>query len=338
MRRTTIKDVAKAAGVSITTVSHALSGGSDVKQETRERIEKLAAQMNYMPSFSGRNLKNARTGVIGLYSRYIRGFYGVLADAMCDACQQAGFELDVILAESGDMVMSSILSKRVDGAIILHSGFGDRHTEVLRETELPAVFLDREFSAGRISSVLFDSYKTGCQAADYLCGLGHREFMFIKGQDTYDGVERRRGFYQRLRERGIDLPSERELEGAFDRTTAQRSMERFIASGAPMPTGIFAANDDSAIGCILALTAAGYRVPEDVSILGCDNIELGQWYTPSLTTMKTGISTMGRLAAQETIALINGEHPGRITKTESTIVERGSCAGAPLSEAAAPVG
>ena len=134
MKRTTIKDVAKSAGVSITTVSHALSGSGSVKKETRERIQELAREMNYMPSWSGRNLKNVETGVIGLYVQYIRGFYGQIADAMYDSCKEAGYELNIIIADDGNMILDSLLSNRVDGAIILHQDFSDQHAEILRNS------------------------------------------------------------------------------------------------------------------------------------------------------------------------------------------------------------
>lgn len=326
MKRTTIKDVAKRAGVSITTVSHALSGGGVVKQETRDRIRELAREMNYMPSWSGKSLKAVETKVIGLYVEYIRGFYGQLADAMYDICREAGYELNIIIAENGDMILDNLLSNRTDGAIILHKDFGEQHESVLRDSELPAVFLDREVCEQRVSSVLFDSYQTGWMAAEYLYGLGHRSFLFVRGRDTYDGNERCRGFADFLAKQGIDLAVEDQIEGQFDRREARRAMEQFLASGRAMPTGVFAANDDSAIGCMQALKAAGYRVPEDVSVIGCDNIEVGRWYNPGLTTMDIDIAQKGIEAANEILSLIQGENGGRITKTSCKIIERASCA------------
>lgn len=325
MKRTTIKDVAKRAGVSITTVSHALSGGGVVKQETRDRIRELAKEMNYIPSWSGRNLKNLETGVICLYVEYIRGFYGQLADAMYEVCKEAGYELNIMIAHDGSTVLDNLLSNRVDGAIILHNGFTDENAEVLRNSNLPTVFLDREIYGPRISSVLFDSYQTGRMVAEYLYQLGHRRILFVKGRDTYDGIERRRGFLDYLAEQGTPADPDDQIEGKFDRSIAMHSMETFLASGRSMPTAVFAANDDSAIGCILALTAAGYSVPKDVSVVGCDNIELSQWYTPSLTTVDIGIAKKGAEAAGEVISLIREMHDGRVTKTASRIVPRMSC-------------
>lgn len=325
MKRTTIKDVAKKAGVSITTVSHALSGGGVVKQETRDRIREIAREMNYMPDWRGRNLKSEETKVIGLFVEYIRGFYGQLADAMYEKCRNAGYELDVIIAADGDMIMDNLLSRRVDGAIILHDRFDDQHAEILMNAEIPTVFLDREMVGPQVSSVLFDSYQTGYMAAEHLYGLGHRKILIVEGKYTYDGIERRRGFVDYLAQKGVTVEPEYQIYGGFDRTQAYQATERFLTSGRPMPTAVFAANDDSAIGCMLALMAAGYAVPGEVSVMGCDNIELSQWYVPSLTTIDTGISTQGVTAATEIVSLIQGERDGRLLKAPGRLVERDSC-------------
>lgn len=324
MKRVTIKDVAKKAGVSITTVSHALSGGGVVKQETRERIRELAREMNYMPNWSGKSLKSEETGVIGLYVSYIRGFYGQLADAIYDACHEAGYELNIVIAGEGSAILDNLLSHRVDGAVILHHGFSDADAEILRSSEIPTVFLDRELTGPKTSSVLFDSYGTGYMAAEYLYSLGHRRMLLAEGQKTYDGIERSRGFRAFLEEKGIPLAPEYAIYGGFDRHEAKGAVQRFLESGHPMPTAVFAANDDSAIGCMQALTAAGYSVPEDISVIGCDNIELGKWYVPSLTTLETGIAHQGITAAKELVKLLRQDGEGGLTKIPSKLVERKS--------------
>ena len=326
MKRVTIKDVAKKAGVSITTVSHALSGGGVVKQETRDRIRELAREMNYMPNWSGKSLKAEATGVIGLYISYIRGFYGQLADAMYDVCREAGYELNIVIAADGNAILDNLLSRRVDGAVILHHGFSDADAEVVISSELPTVFLDRELTGPKVSSVLFDSFGTGYMAAEYLYSLGHRRMLLAEGQNTYDGIERSRGFRAFLEEKGIPLAEESVIYGGFDRHQAKHSMEKFLKSGCPMPTAVFAANDDSAIGCMQALSAAGYSVPGDVSVLGCDNIELGKWYVPGLTTLETGISNQAVTAARELVNLLKNQDQGTLTKLPSKLVERSSSA------------
>lgn len=326
MKRTTIKDVARRGGVSITTVSHALSGGGALSQETRDRIRELAEQMDYMPNWSGQNLKSVRTGVIGLYVEYIRGFYGQLADFMYSECQKLGYELDVIIASDGRAVLNNLLSRRVDGAVILHDRFSWQNMESLRKTELPTVFLDREVAFGRMSSIVFDSCQTGRIVAEYLYSLGHRKILLVEGKKTYDGIERSRGFTDYMEKQGNRVTENYRIYGGFDRDEAYKATSRFLAGGVSLPTAVFAANDDSAIGCIQALTGAGIGVPDQISVVGCDNIELGQWYLPSLTTVDTSVADMGKAAITEVVSLIEGRHQGGIAKIPGHLVERASCA------------
>lgn len=324
MKRTTIKDVAKRAGVSITTVSHALSGGGVVKQETRERIRDLAREMNYMPNWSGKSLKTVETKIIGLYVEYIRGFYGQLADAMCDQCRAAGYELNVVIGGDGETILDNLLSHRVDGAIILHDGFSEQDAQTLLSSELPTVFLDRELIGAKASCVLFDSYQTGFDAAQYLYALGHRDILLVEGKNTYDGIERSRGFAACMASHGKRVRPQWRISGDFDRNAAYAATEDFLRAG-NRPSAVFAANDDSAIGCIQALRDAGLRVPQDVSVMGCDNIELSRWYVPALTTMDTNITEQGTMAIRELLELVQTEKQGSAAKISATLIARDSC-------------
>ncbi len=297
-----------------------------MKQETRDRIRELAEQMNYMPNRSGQNLKSVRTGVIGLYVEYIRGFYGQLADFMYGKCRESGYELDVIIASDGRAVLNNLLSCKVDGAVILHDRLCRQDLEILMKAEMPTVFLDRKAAGRRMSSILFDSYQTGRMVAEYLYGLGHRKILLVEGKNTYDGIERSRGFEDCLEEHGILVAESRRLYGGFDRKEAYQAAKRFLSEGMSLPTAVFAANDDSAIGCIQALHEAEIAVPDQVSVVGCDNIELGQWFLPSLTTVDTGVADMGKAAIEEVVALIEGKHQGSVTMIPGHLVERASAA------------
>lgn len=325
MKKTTIKDVAKQAGVSITTVSHALSGRGALKKETRERVIEIAHQMQYMPDWNGRNLKSVKNGIVGLFTESIRGYYGLLADFMCDKCWTNGYELDIFVTNNEEMLLRNILSGRVDGAVILHDGFKKESMEALIKAELPTVFLDREVSGKSVSSVLFDSYQTGQMAAEYLYDLGHRRFMFVKGKNTYDGNERMRGFYDYMEKHGVTVEQDYWIRGEFDRRVAYESMKQFLQKNLPVPDAVFAANDDSAFGCITALTEAGYTVPDQVSVMGCDDIELSKWYTPALTTIHTSIERQGISAANQIVGLIEGRQQGQIEKIAGKLLVRASC-------------
>lgn len=323
MKRTTIKDVAAAAGVSITTVSHALSGGGALSQETRQRVMNLAKEMNYIPDWKGRNLKAVETKVIGLFTSSIRGYYGMLADAMYLACKKQGYELDIILAPDEDMLMRGLMGKRVDGAVILREGLSEQNINLLMEMEVPLVFLDRELSGETTASVLLDSKHTGKVAAEYLYQLGHRSFLFVEGSDTYDAKERKKGFDQFVKKQK-DASVEYIL-GEFDQAITYKAMKNYLEQTSQLPDAIYAANDDSAFGCIRALQEKGYSIPKDVSIMGCDDIELGKWYQPSLTTFHTNIAKQGEVAATTIIDLVKKNHKGTIHKVKGTIIERDSC-------------
>lgn len=325
MKKITIKDVAREAGVSITTVSHALSGRGVLKKETRERVIAIAHQMQYMPDWNGRNLKSVKTGLVGLFTESIRGYYGQLADFMCEECRVNGYELDIFVTNNEEILLGNLLSGRVDGAVILHHGFQQESMETLIKAEVPTVFLDREVSGKSVSSVLLDSYQTGRVAAEYLYGLGHRRILFVKGENTYDGNERLRGFCDFMKEHGLTVEQDYQICGEFDRGIAFESMTSFLQKNLPIPEAVFAANDDSAFGCIKALAEAGYSVPDQISVMGCDNIELSGWYTPALTTIHTGIDRQGISAVNQIVGLIEGRQQGQIEKIAGKLVERVSC-------------
>ncbi len=325
MKRITIKDVAREAGVSITTVSHALSGQGVMKPETRDRVLEVAKSMQYIPDWNGRNLKAGETGTVGFFTASIRGYYGILVDSMYEECHASGYEMEVFMTDNGDSLLRILLSGRVDGAIILHSGFLKNHEKLLLDSELPTVFLDREIGKSHVSSVLFDSYQTGRMAAEYLYSLGHRRMMTLKGADTFDGIERQRGFEDYLNEKGCPLDPGYSLRGDFDRWVAYGEMKRFLENRKSLPDAIFAANDDSAFGCMKALSEEGYKIPEDVSVLGCDDIELSQWYVPALTTICTHIGEQGIDSMRELVNLIGGKSRGTVQWINGQIVERASC-------------
>ncbi|HBA47046.1 MAG TPA: LacI family transcriptional regulator [Lachnospiraceae bacterium] len=325
LKRITIKDVAKEAGVSITTVSHALSGQGVLKQETRDRIVELARKMQYIPDWNGQNLKASGTGMLGFFTSSISGFYGILIDAMYNECKASGYGMEIFILDDGDLIRL-LMGNRVDGAVILHSGLKEEHEQRLRDMEFPVVYLDREIHEKCASSVLFASYESGRLAADYLYSLGHRRILELCGIDyTYDGEMRQKGFEDRMREIGCPMDPDHILKCYFDRQRAYDETSAFIKRGMPLPDAVFAANDDSAFGCIKALQEAGYSVPGDVSVLGCDDIELSQWYSPALTTIRTRIREQGRLSVKELVGLVRKEKTGEIYSIAGELIERSSC-------------
>lgn len=234
-QKVTIKDVAREAGVSISTVSNALNGVDVLRPETKQHILDVAERLNYVPNLNGRNLKSQCTKVIGLFLTSIRGtYYNILADAVYQECKKYGYELNIFISERADNMMANILGKRMDGAIILNKDIREKETILLQKTQTPIVFLDRELQGERMTSVIFDSYHEGEMVAQYLLSIGHHTFAYINGaSDNYDNMKRMQGFQTALMQSGIQFDEIDIIEGEFEKEIAYESMKQFVQSGRP---------------------------------------------------------------------------------------------------------
>lgn len=326
LRKVTIKDVAKEAGVSISTVSNALNGIDVLRPDTKQHILEVARKMHYVPNLNGKNLKSQATRVIGLFLTSIKGpYYGELTNSIYQGCKKYGYELNIFISENADNVMANILGKRIDGAIILNETVGKKETEVLEENEIPIVFIDREKKGERISSVVFDSYHEGELAARYLLELGNTTFGYIEGvKHNFDNIERLKGFRAVLKRAGFTLQEAHILQGEFDKDVAYRAVKEFLESGEALPEAFFAANDISAIGTIEALIEEGIEIPGQVSVIGCGDIETARLVKPTLTTIRTSFEKQGVLAVGRLVGLIQGEEDGRIEVLRGRIIPRES--------------
>ena len=328
MGKVTIKDIAREAGVSISTVSNALNGVNVLKPETREHILEVADRLHYIPNLNGRNLKSKATKAIGLFVTSLKGpYFATLADIMVWECMKYGYELNIFVFWEGKSAITNILGKRVDGCVVLAADIDEKGVQQIQDFEVPTVFLDRELKSDKISSVIFDSYKDGETVAEFLIERNIKRICFIQGiLDNYDAIERFRGFRERLAKADIPLDPEYVLEGAFEREKAYNAVKAFLEKGLPLPEAFFAANDLSAIGCMDALLEAGYQIPKDTVVVGVDDIDFCEWYNPKLTTVKTGYEKQGVVAIKKLVKMISGEEKGDITKLHGRLIERQSTA------------
>jgi len=326
MAKVTIKDIAREAGVSISTVSNALNGVSVVKPETREYILEVADRLHYIPDLNGRNLKAKATKVLGLFTTSLKGpYFATLADIMFWECVKHGYELNIFVTWSERSAITSILGKRVDGCVILSNDVDEEGAKRILELDAPTVFLDRELKGNRVSSIIFDSYRDGMTVADFLLKKGLRKFSVIQGvRDNYDSIERFRGFRDRLLKDGIVVDPDYILEGGFEREKTRETVGQLLDKGYALPEAFFATNDLSAFGCMDALQQRGYKIPEDVLVIGVDDVEMCQWYTPKLSTIRTGYEKQGSLAVKKLVKMINGEETGDIIKLHGQLIERES--------------
>lgn len=326
MGKITIRDVAREAGVSIATVSNALNGSDTVHPKTREHVLEAAKRLNYIPNVNGRQLRAAQTHRIGLLVTSMTGsYYADMADSIHYLCQKSGYELQIIIVDEDKSPLPRLQGQGIDGAIVMFGGLNAEDKTQLMNGSMPIVFMDQEAAGRNVSSVIYESYQHGRMAAEYLLGLGHRKMLHIFGvQNNYDSIQRLSGFEDALREGGAPLRMENILSGRFERSAAYRSMHRYLQEGNSLPDAVFAANDLSAMGCMEALKEYGIRVPEDISVIGCDDNILASYVTPGLTTIRTHMDELGVEAARELFRLIAGG-PGRITRLPGDIIVRHSC-------------
>lgn len=327
MGKVNIRDVAREAGVSIATVSNALNNSQVVHPKTREHVLAVVERLNYSPSFSAKRSRSNANNVIGLFVSSMTGdYYGNLADSIFYALQNDGYDLEIYMIRSHEDIFRRLSRSRIDGAMIFCGTMTPQEQEQLLAAGLPLVFLDQEVTEKNVSCVLYDSFEAGQMAAEYLLGLGHRDLMLISGlSNNYDSIQRQSGFFHALEKAGVPFRSENLLEGRFERAVAYREMHLYVSRGFKLPDAIFASNDLSAIGVIDVLRELRVRVPEDISIIGCDDNVLAQYAASGLTTIRTQMNLLGQTASSEIIRLIAKES-GRISRIPARIIVRRSCA------------
>lgn len=329
MKKVTIKDVAREAGVSIGTVSNTMNNSDLVSPATREKILEVAQRLNYIPNMNGKLLKAGRSKMLGLFTSRINGpYYYKLIEAIYRTCEREGYGLDIIVTRDEKMVMANLFGKNLDGVMICEGtkGIGDREVEMMEQNEIKAVFLNKELSGPNITSILFDSVKGGWDVTRHLLALGNRKICFISGSDLIqDSRERVQGFREAMASEGIAPSPDQILQGYFDEQRTYQAVKALITQQPErLPEAFVAGNDVSAIGCIKALRDSGYRVPEDVSVASFDDIEIAEYFQPPLTTMRNPIAGQGELAVERLIRMIDGE-PGSVIRLPGSLVLRESC-------------
>ena len=326
----TIKDVATEAGVAISTVSKVLNGVLTVRPDTRAAVEKAMERLNYIPNANARSLKGRRADVAGLFLSSIQGeFFSVLAQAIHLQCRMAGYQLNIYVSNDNvsEEIAGMMLSSGVSGAIVFNEGLTPGDARRIRDSGLPMVFIDREDADQGLSSVVIDSYAGVTLAMNYLIHQGHRRIGYMHGLQSYDDARRYQAYLDVLRANQLPINEDWILQGCFEEAVAYGEARKLFVRGTPLPDAIFCANDEMAWGAIRALRDSGVRVPDQVSVMGFDDIQRASHYNPALTTVRSPITELGNRSALELLRLINAPEraEGTITKLEPTLVTRDSC-------------
>ena len=318
----TIADVARRARVSTATVSRVLSGRMAARPETRARVLAAARDLDYRPSGIARSLKLRHTQTLGLIVTDIENpFFPQLVRAVEDAARSHGHALLLCNAvddpEREAAYLDLLVDRRVDGVVIAARSLGARHVEWLKRTTLPVVLVNAPAPPGvELPSISSNNVAGGRLAARHLLGLGHRRIGVLSvGKRNPDAAERLAGVRSAMRAAGAGATvavTRAAGAGVADGETAMLELLR----DAPNVTAVVAYNDLMAIGAMRAVRASGRRVPDDLSVVGFDDVEVAAYVDPPLTTIRQSTSEMGRWAverlAERLLNATNGALPERV--------------------------
>lgn len=315
-RGPTSHDVAARANVSQSTVSRALSGDPNVSEVTRQRVIAAAQALHYTADAGARSLITRRTDRVGVVlSNITNPFYPLLVERLDLELARLGYGMILFRHENAgdDALVAHVRSRSVDGLIFTSAVLGLSFADRLEDSEIPIVFLNREIDDDRFDRVVSDNVGGGKRAAELLVELGHERIALVSGPaDTSTARDRDIGFLATLADRGRPLPSELTTSGPYSHETGADAFARFDQLPDP-PTAIFCGNDVIALGVWDAAISAGRRIPQDLSVLGFDDIDMASWDAISLTTVRQPLPKMARTATEMLIERLDGsyEGPGR---------------------------
>ncbi|MFD0960663.1 LacI family DNA-binding transcriptional regulator [Paenibacillus chungangensis] len=298
-----IKDIAKHAGVSISTVSYALNGSPKVTEETKGRILAVAKELNYVPNAAARQLKPRETKIIGCFLTTFAGaFYGSLLQGMKEELNRRGYDLIIC---SGTQSHRMLPERMLDGAIVLDRFFTDKELLLHAERGHKLVVLDRELNHPNIVQVLLDNKAGATFAIEHLLEYGHRKIYAVKGPEgSFDADQRLQAVRQTMERNGtaeyIELP------GNFDKASGEAAAIRIMDEYTGQ-VAVFCFNDEMAIGMYQALKGTAFRIGEHIHIIGFDHLEIAEYLQPPLASIHYSEKRWGAVAAEQLIKLITDE-------------------------------
>ncbi|MDX5474404.1 MAG: LacI family transcriptional regulator [Bacillaceae bacterium] len=331
---TTIKDIAKAAGVSVTTVSRALNGYSDVNEKTRAKIIKVAKDLNYSPNTVARTLVMKKSKTIGLLVSDMNregvkdNFTFEVLCGINEASAELGYDLVLFSTTSTKQKEKTYTQlcreRRVDGVIIQGIKINDPYLMEVVNSDIPCVLVDIPIESDTVGYVTTNNMEGAKIATQHLINLGHKNIAMINGHNKADVSKRRlEGYYEALKENKLPMNIEWIKDGEFTEDRAEKVAHELIINH-PNVTAIFCASDLMAFGALKAAKKLNKKVPEDISIIGYDDITLASYSSPSLTTIRQDKFMMGYEAAILLINMLEGEIQSHIKVLPTQLIHRES--------------
>lgn len=308
----TMRDVAEVAGVSVQTVSAVVNNKSEISSETRQRVLEVIEELGYRRGSIARSLRTGKTNTIALVvSDIANPSFSTMASAAEDYAHYNGYNLEVY--NTHDDIKREVryiqraIERWIDGMLFVSAEDRMTSLEKLQSAGIPTVAVDRIPESYTGPSVTLDNEKAGRIAAEHLLDLGHMIIGHISGpQHLRLARERKRGFHKAIEARGLVPIQSIHAQNNWDCESGYQTMLSILERD-PRPTAIFCANDRMAIGAMQAIGEGGMNVPDDISVIGLDDIEVAAFITPPITTVKQSFSGMAEIGMQLLLQLLEGQ-------------------------------
>ncbi len=331
MEKVTSLQVAERAGVSQSAVSRVFTPGASASAKTVEKVRKAADELGYRPNMMARAMITGKSRIIGLVVAYLDNqFYPLAMERLSNALQEQGYHILVFTADNSrgnvEEVMKELLDYQVDGIITASVGMTNDLTDRCAAAGIPVVMFNRGQDGDHVSSVTSANLAGGRDVAEFLLSCGHKQIAHISGwQGSSTGRDRQQGFCDGLAEAGV---TPQIIDGMYDRDTAAAATRQLMGGDNP-PDAIFVGNDHMAFAVMDTLRGElGLRVPEDVAVVGYDDVPLAAWAAYDLTTMRQPVNRMVDAAVNTLLTRINDPAtPARRIEIESPLIQRGSTKG-----------
>jgi len=308
----TLRDVAQAARVSISTASRALSGKGLANRKTEQRVKRIADELGYRPNTLARGLKTRSSRLVGLVlHNLMNASFGVVAEIVQKRLGEEGYQ--VILCVTGDdpeqesRTLVTLADHRIDGLIIVPTGKNGDQLARLDSSGLPIVCVVRRNEAVELEAVLAADPEGAHVGTSYLLDLGHRRIGLIVGrEETTSGRERLSGYLRALRERGVGVEKDLVYSGAYHPETGVTASRKFLDMESP-PTALFVANHEASLGVLRVLSERNVSIPDELSILCYEDLPWFRWHRPAISIIDNGAANIANLAVDRLMRRLGDE-------------------------------
>ncbi len=335
MKDLNIKDIAKIAGVGISTVSRVINNHPDVKDKTRERIRKIIEEYNYIPNNSARNLKRTDSKNIGVLVKGIfNPFFAKIIQSIEEKINEEGYSTILHYNDYNsndiEVAIELVKEKKLRGIICLGGNFTNIDESQLIDLETPIVLssadIIQDLNKEIFSSIVIENEKAASEAVDYLCKLGHEKIgIIVTGQeDKCIGKLRFQGYKKALEKNGIEYKEEFLEIGKYTFKSSFDAMNKLLDKELNL-TAVFVTSDIMAIGAAKAILKRGLKIPDEISIVGFDGIEYAEYFHPSITTIKQPDEDFGKRSVEILFDLIKRKKEHQHIILETQLLKRESC-------------